>query len=207
MVRQKKFRLPDKLASQLERDVKEKGFASENDWGIEAIRHFLSCKKLDTTGAMKLIVLKYPAKCLKCTSPIDAGEWALWGRGIGAVCMDCYVQRIGDKALVAKYLKMREYKQIINALKLEADRLSVKVETYSLGDKIEELNKASSDVHLEVMRYFREKIGTPDEKKSLEEVVRSCQKQFDVLRNIELFLERSLRVKKWKKKTKKETAQ
>lgn len=207
MVKQKAFRVPDKLATQLEKDAIEKTI-SENDWGIQAFEHYLSCKKLEQVGAMRLIVLKFKDQCInpKCKRPIDAGEWALWGRGTGVICIDCYVTRIGDKPLVAKYLKMREYKQIIKALSVEADRLAGTVEGYQLGDKLNQLVESSSGMHKAAMEYLREAIGTDKEKEALEELIRSTTKNFEIQKNIELFLERSLHVKKWKTVKKKEKA-
>jgi len=200
-MKQKNYRLPDDLIEKLERDRKEKKIASENDYATQAFRHFISCKTLDTTGAMKLIVLNYPAKCLKCKEPIQTGEWALWGRGIGAICLDCYVSRIGNKALVALYLKKKTMKRIIKALQEEADRLSVKVEMFSLGEKIEVWGQESRDVHKLIMDFFKTRIGTDKEKETLEEILRVCRKEMQLQREIENFLELGQLKKVKKKKT------
>lgn len=200
-MKQKIFRLPEKLADHIEKDAKEQKL-SENDWGIQAFEHFLSCSKLDTSGPMKMIVLSYKDKCMKCGRDVDKAEWALWAKGKGVVCMDCYISRIGDKALVAKFLKNRELTRTKKALETECDRLATKLETLRLGDKVEELHTLSAEVHKKIEQYFQAKVGTPEEKDALEEILQTSRRQFQVQRDIETFIESTLKVKKWTKKAK-----
>lgn len=199
-MKRKGFRLSDDLEKQILKDQKEKRIESENQYIIDALKHFLSCKKLETTGAMKLIILKYPSHCLKCGNKINVGDYALWGRGIGAICMDCYVVRIGDKPLIVKFLKMRELKQLIKALNDEANRLGDKVEEGQLYEKMEQMFQDSSEIHKLVMSYLREGLGTEKEKKELEEIIRLREKEFQILRDIEDFLQRKMKLRKKKKK-------
>lgn len=196
MVSKKTYRIPDNLIKQIQRDMERRNITSENEWAIQAFQHVLTCKKLEPNAEMKLIVLRYPAKCIKCGSNIDAGSWGLWGRGVGAVCMDCYIERIGDKALVAKWLKMRQYQRLIKALKNEAERLGTEVEMYKLGEKVKKIDGLVSELHKKVMEYLRAQVGTADENKALEEITVLCGKAFEVLRDVQNWLEQDLEKKK-----------
>jgi len=199
-LKQKGFRLPDNLLNQIEKDRIERNIQSENEYAIEALKHFLSCKRLETTGAMKLIVLKYPSHCLKCGESLGVGDYALWGRGIGSICMECYVKRIGDKPMIAKFLKMREWKQLIKALEKEANRLGDKVEQGQLYEKMELMFSESSAIHKLLMGFVKEGVGTEAEKKIFEDVIRLATKQFQTLRDIEDFLQRKMNLRKKRKK-------
>jgi hypothetical protein len=194
------IRFSEKLADRIEADAKRKGI-SKSQWFREASAHFLTCPKAEKVQSMKLIPFKYRGSCLKCGRTVEVGEWGLWGKGVGVICMDCYVGRIGDKALVAKYLKMREYKQIIKALKNQADELADKVEDLVAGDKFvivyEEIHKGVT----KALEYLTEKLGTPKENEAFEDFLRWLEKAKKVILDIESALERQgYWIKKKKKK-------
>jgi len=132
-------RLNRKLRKACEQDGKQRELSSFNEYVVRALEHYLTCSKLELSAQMRLIVLKYDGKCLRCGNEVKAGNWALYGRGVGVVCMDCYIERIGDKALVAKYLKIREFKQVEKALKSECERLAQDLEDYRLIARMKEL--------------------------------------------------------------------
>lgn len=188
------FRIPKKLLDAVEKDLKQQGMDSTNQYVVKALEHYLMCKDGMSMGQMRLIVLQYDAVCKRCDTHIDAGNWALYGRGVGAICMDCYIERIGDKALVAKYLKMREYKQIIKALSAEAERLAVKVETGQVAEYIEEMKEKTTLIYAKLMDYFRA-LGTPEEKQQLEELMRLTKEQEKTLETVKNFIERKVKSK------------
>lgn len=198
MVKTKTPRISDKLADNIEKDAKQRGLP-ENEWMTKAFEHFLICKKTDDTAPMKLIVLRYPANCLRCKGKISAGEWALYGRGVGAVCIDCYVERIGDKALIAKYLKLREWKQILKAVKAECEKFAQRLEGYQLTDKVRILETQFNDLNAETIKYLKEKIGTAEESKALENVVRATEKLKQTINEVRAFFEKLLKQRKREK--------
>jgi len=190
----KSFRIPKKLIDAMERDFKQQGMDSLNKWAIKAFEHFLLCKDGMSMSQMRLIVLQYDATCKRCGAHIDAGNWALYGRGVGAICMDCYVERIGDKALVAKFLKMREYRHIIKALSAEAERLAGKIELGKVAEWIEESNEKTTLIYAKLMDYFRA-LGTPEEKMQLEDLLRLAKEQEKTLELIKIFYQRKIKSK------------
>src|SRR4030042_641296 len=157
---QKNMRISEQLAQAIENDTKHKGFASENEWLIKASQHLRDCTKSDEQAAMKLIILRYATSCIKCHKPIPEGQWALYGRGIGAVCMDCYIERVGDKATVAKFLKMRELSHTVKALKSEAERLADNTEVLVFAGKLDDFLKKAQQVRDLAMQYMKEPFAT-----------------------------------------------
>jgi hypothetical protein len=94
---------------------------SATQWIDKAIDHSFICKKtIHEIPTLRPIITKYPAKCHKCPSEIPVGSPAYWAKGV-IICMDCFVQSLGDKALASKYLKMRELNKTMRALKQQAD--------------------------------------------------------------------------------------
>lgn len=203
-MKQKNFRLGDRLADQIEKDREDKNL-SLNDYGIKALQHFISCSKGsgDQQG-LRLILAKYPDTCAKaqCNNKIEVGDHCLWGRGMGVICMDCYVTRIGDKALVAKYLKMREYKQTIKALHKEADRLAEKVEDHQFYIVLDDMHKAAKESTAAVMKYLTSGLASKKEKEVLDKVILSNDMTLEVLEHIKRLIEK-LKLRKTKKKKKK----
>lgn len=115
----------------------------------------------------------YSATCLMNPEhKIASGEWALYARGVGAICRNCYVDRLGDKAIVLKDLKLRELKKLCSAYRTEADRLSKTVEMFNIGDKITKLLQKANLTDNLVMDYLKRINGTAEETKALEEITR-----------------------------------
>jgi len=168
-------RLNPKLRKACEQDAKQKEVSSFNEYVERALEHYLTCSKLELSAQMRLIVLKYDGKCLRCGKEVKAGNWALYGRGVGVVCMDCYIERIGDKALVAKYLKLREWKQISKALKSECERLAQDLEDFRLFERLKGMDEIVEKLNKAVMEYLSEKIGTAEEARALEEIIRQLE--------------------------------
>jgi len=190
----KTFRLNKKLLDAIDRDMAQHDLKDLTAYVSKALEHFLICKDGMKFSDMRLIVLRYPAECKRCQKHIDAGDWALYGRGFGAICMDCYVERIGDRALVAKFLKMREYKRIVKALKAEAERLAIKVETGQVVEHIEKINERTAVIHSKLMEFFRA-LGNIDEKEKLDDLHRLVEEQKKTLETVKNFIERKVKVK------------
>jgi len=192
-------RLNPKLRKACEQDAQQKEVSSFNEYVERALEHFLTCSKLELSAQMRLIVLKYDGKCLRCGAEVKAGNWALYGRGVGVVCMDCYIERIGDKALVAKYLKIREWKQISKALQSECERLAQELEDFRLFERLKGIDETIVQLNKAVMLYLSEKIGTPEEQEALEEIIRQLKDLRTVTASIrELYKKLSKRKKEVK---------
>jgi DNA-directed RNA polymerase subunit RPC12/RpoP len=168
-------RLNANLRKACEQDAKQKDVSSFNEYVVMALEHYLTCSKLELSAQMRLIVLKYDGKCLRCGKEVKAGNWALYGRGVGIVCMDCYVERIGDKPLVAKYLKLREWKQILKALKGECERYAQELEDFRLFERLKGMDETVEKLNKAIMEYLRQKIGTAEEAQALEEITRQLK--------------------------------
>jgi len=198
VVREAHLRLPDDLAQALTDDVKQKGLPSENEYMIQALRHFLKCTKTDESASMKLIVLRYATTCLKCHHSIEAGKWALYGKGIGAICIDCYVERIGDKATVAKFLKNREYDQTIKAMKREAERLADKVEVLVFAGKLDEYLKKFEELRILGLQYMKQPfVKEEEQQKATENLLRVEEELKPLLTELTNFWEKRIKPKKW----------
>lgn len=214
-MKNKLLRLPDDLAKIIEDHGLEPEYGSESNYMLKAIRHFSQCNEQpkqetrmveDAQAPMRMIVTQYPGHCLKCGHDIASGSWALYGKGVGLICLDCFVLKIGDKALIAKYLKTRELRQIIAALQVEADRLAEKVENYNVIEKQEAILEQQEKLTKLAMDFLTHKIGTPQEKEALEEILRQNEKGKQLINDIETFITQyvKLRKKPFKKRFEKE---
>lgn len=200
----KTFRLPRKLLRLAEEDAKIKGKENLTIYTTEALEHFLKCRETEVSNVMKLIILKYDAKCLKCKHTIEAGSYALYGRGLGAICLDCHVERVGDKTTVAKYLRNRELDKVTNALKREADTLAERVEVYRTIDKIDQVAETQKKIDELVEKYLKSGLGRPEEQELLLEI-KEQKKKFERLQEeVRRFIDRYLRSAKWIKRKKEE---
>lgn len=191
------FRMTKELKDAIEKDAKQGSFPSMNEWLTEAAKHFLECKKAYQTSSMRLIVLKYSGYCLnpKCKRKVDVGEWAYYGRGVGIICLDCFIERLGDKTVIAKYMKMRELKHSIKVFQAELDNLADKLDIYATADKLDQLHKEAVELKKFCMRYLKEAIGRPEEQKALEDVIRATNDMVAILRAMEEFFEKRLKRK------------
>lgn len=191
------FRMTKELKDAIEKDAKQGSFPSMNEWLTEAAKHFLECKKAYQASSMRLIVLKYSGYCLnpKCKRKVEVGEWAYYGRGVGIICLDCFIERLGDKAVIAKYMKMRELRHMIKVFQAELGRLADKLDIYATADKLDELHKQATELKNLCFRYLKECVGRPEEQKALEEVIRATQKELEMLHNMEEFFAKRLKRK------------
>jgi hypothetical protein len=112
--------------------------------------------------------------------------------------LDCYTARLGDKTLVTKFLKMREYETIIKALKAEADKLADKVELYGLADKWQALLEADQKLRTLIRDYLTKEVGSDRERRVLEDVESQEQKVQELANQVQTYLEKQALRKKAK---------
>jgi hypothetical protein len=194
------LRLPDKLFKALEDDMNQRKVKSFSEELIQALEHFLKCHATEEANMMKLIILRYKANCLKCHRKIDAGEYAIYGRGVGAICLDCHVQRVGDKTAIAKYLRNRELDKVYHALKRECETLAERVEVFRTLDKFESIVEAQKSVNELIEKYLKSGLATPEEQNILLEL-KERKKSLEALEEeVRKFMERYLKDARWLKK-------
>lgn len=201
MVTRKTFRCPDKIDKDIKEDAKRRGITSENEYMIDALKHYLTCTKLDTMGAMKLIPLKFPDNCIKCGSNLDRGEWAYWGRGVGVICLDCMAQRFGDKASVKKYLKTLELQHIRKSLEKECEQLAEEYRTYNLYERMEEMFQSDNEIRELMRKFLTQDFGdTTKEKEVLAKLEKKFKESDKIIIKVREFLQVPIKKKKKKKK-------
>lgn len=168
----KTFRLSDKSTLYLEQTSVEKGI-SENEFINDVLE---GKEEVTTKPEMKEIILKFDGKCLKCGHDVKAGEPAMWGQGVGIICMDCQiVHGLGDKAIIKKYLKMRRMAEATHYFQAEVERLADKVEIGQLTEKIEKADEKITAVRDLVKEYTQQSFTSDEEKQKLEEVHKAAE--------------------------------
>lgn len=187
------------LKENMDQDARQRGFKDTTQYVTEAVKHFQKCKEKESSQAMKMIITKYPGKCLKCGHDIEVNSWAMFGRGVGLICMDCVVLKLGDKTIVAKYLKNRELDRVAKVLKEECDRLAGKVETLQVLNKLEDLKNQQESIMKVVREFLTNKIGSPEENKALDEFSRQLDDGKRIIMDMDEFIKNYVRNRKWKK--------
>lgn len=194
--KQKPLRIPFKLAEEFERDAEQLNI-SENEYCIQAIEHFLNCKKTEEIQSMKLIVLRYPATCLKCSTKMEVGQHAYWGRGTGAICLDCQVARYGDKTIVKKYIKLKELEFLIKSLQAQCNEKAEEMRQFNFYEKINNLHELSKQARDLVTSYLKENFQKPEkEQQTLDELERLMEKTQFTIKDLEQFMKVPLQKKK-----------
>lgn len=193
-----KLRIDPHLKAKLESEAQQTK-KSVTELINKAIDHWFKYGKVEPVASMKLILLRYPATCKKCSQDLDAGSWALWGRGFGAICVDCYIRRIGDKTLITKELKVRQLKYLKKSLEDEIDALFGKYNKFSAYHEIDKTMKLMEETKGIIMNYLKEGVATDQEKTILEEVLKFVNDRKLRLQDIADWL---MRPKKRKKKIK-----
>jgi hypothetical protein len=183
----------------IEQDAQQRGFKDRTTYITDAIKHFQKCKEKESAQAMKEIITKYPGKCLKCGQEIPVNSWAMFGRGVGLICLDCVVLKLGDKTIVAKYLTNRKLDRVAKALKEECDKLAGKVEELQVLSKAEDLKNQQESAIKTVLDFLTHRIGTPDENKALEEFLRQLKDGKRIIMDMDEFLKSFVRNRKWRK--------
>jgi hypothetical protein len=202
----KSLRIEEDLVRRIGEDAKQQNIPSDNEYILNAIEHYLKCKRAESSQAMHLIVTKYDGVCLKCGNKIEKGSWALYGKDVGLICLDDWIQKLGDKAIVAKYLKMRDLKITINALTKEADRLAEKVEAFKAVEKLEALYQRQDKMTELATKYLMERnLSTPEEKELFDSMVREKLLAEQALTDVQEFIKQFVERKKWIRRAEQKT--
>lgn len=184
-----KVRLPQDLKDSIEKDAKQGNFASVNQWWIEAGKHFLECKKAHQVASFRFIITRFKGKCLKCGRSVDKGEGAYYARGSGLLCLECSIFKgMSDKAVVAKYMKMREFQELARMFKVEVERYAERLDLYRAADKLDEIYKRGKELKDLVFKYLKEFVGQPEERQALEEIIKLTEQELKTLMDLENFL-------------------
>jgi hypothetical protein len=200
--RQIKFRLDEKRAKILDEDMKHRGVLNVQKYVEDALDHFPKCPSTEVAQGMKFLILRYATTCLKCHRKMDAGEYALYGRGVGAVCLDCHIERVGDKTTVAKYLRNRELDKVHRALSKECDLLAEKVEVWRTVDKLDALIKSRKNTEELIDKYLKSGLATPQEQEVLLRVKENALDVEKLSVEVREFIKRYLKTARWMKKAK-----
>jgi hypothetical protein len=131
---------------------------------------------------------------------MDAGEYALYGRGVGAVCLDCHIERVGDKTTIAKYLRNRELDKVHRALSNECELLAEKVEVFRTVDKLEALIQGRKQTEELIDKYLKSGLATPQEQEVLMRVKENALDVENLSAEVREFIKRYLKTAKWMKR-------
>jgi hypothetical protein len=192
-------RIPQKLLDDVQKDATERGFDNTSAYVIQAVKHFLVCKENEAMNAMKPIFTKYAGKCLLTGHEVPANTWVMYGKGVGIVCMDHFIERFGDKALVAKYLKNRELERIHDALTKECSRVAGDVERFRVLDKMVDLQNQQEETVRLIKDFLTHNVGTDEERKALEDVLRNITDGKKIMYDMDQFIKTLIRSRKWRR--------
>jgi hypothetical protein len=188
-VKQKPFRLPDKLADEWENFAKQKGL-SENQLAEEALTHFMECTRTEKVQSLKLIPLKFSGTCNKCGRTVEQGEFAWWAPGAGILCADCEVQKYGDKSTARKYIKVKELEFTEKALRKICDSLADKYRDFNIYEFLDRMHALTTEGHKLIMLYLKERgiTKTETEQKTLEDMTKNAQEIYALIQEIREFM-------------------
>lgn len=216
-VKHKTFRVEDKLAEQIENDVKAKPqFASENQWLTEASEHFLKCQKAPTPEGPKLMRAPIDLKCANehCEDrEILFGAYCYYHATTGALCLNCGVKRGWvTKDRIKKLLEEMDLKLSVSELKrqvkteiLELKDLKEQRSIYELGARQPELEEEKNQLVQIALKFMREKVGTPEQEKALQQILDQVAEVEALQKKVQEEVADRLKVFERKKKRKKKT--
>jgi len=194
MVEEIKGRISPKLKKAIKQDAKQKGIDSLNDYYVKAFEHFLTCNKFEPSMKLREWLLNYDDICRRCKKKVKAGEWALWGKdAMGnsiVICMDCYITRVGDKATVAKFMKIREWNYTLKALKKQCEAYAQRHENYQLLERVREIDIQKTELDKLIWDYLTQKVGGPHEQETWEEIMRKHEEWVKLMNEVREFLEK-----------------
>jgi len=187
------------LLETMEQDAKQRGFPDMSTYIRKAVKHFSVCKENEASQAMKQIITKFPGKCLKCGHDVPVNSWAMYGKGVGLVCLDCVVLKLGDKTLVTKYLKNRELERVWKSLKEECDGLAGQVEQLQILNKAEDLKNQQEETIKLIRSFLTTNMGTDQEREALDVFLRQLEDGKRIIRDLDIFIKNYVRNRKWRK--------
>lgn len=200
MTKKISIRFDDDLFKKIEAEIQTSGKSQTEVIHLLVEQGLKYDKDAKDVQRMKEIITKYDGRCIKCGENIPAQSSALWGKGIGLLCMDCYIKRIGDKAVVRKVMKLKELNWQIQAFKKILDELAEKYRLFNLYELIDRLSKGDEELNKKNWEFLREKIGTEDERKTIETIVHKVQQQRKIMDEIYQFMQIPFKKKKKRKK-------
>lgn len=114
-----KIRLSNDVYAKLVKYCESKGYSIRA--GVEEIlNNVFEFKNVDIEPSKPvLIITKFSGKCIKCGKEIGQGTSALWVKGLGLICLECSIPH--DKALLKKYIKIKELELIKKQLSEEVE--------------------------------------------------------------------------------------
>ena len=140
-----KARVPEELYAKF-RDQLDKEGLTIKEFVINAIRDYVEAGKRGEEVSLREIVLRFQTKCRNCGRILRVGERAFWAKGWGVMCMDCYIDSMGDKALARRYMKIRELERIKKALQEDVERLAQLYEEYMVFGKLDKVAQHLGDM-------------------------------------------------------------
>lgn len=176
-----------------------------NEYLERGFKYDDSKKATDEAPAMHLILLKYRARCLKCGKDLKPQTWAMYGKGVGAVCTDCFIEKLGDKGIVLKVMKLKELKWTIKALEKKLLEKTDELRKLDFLTVIQSMNEGYIEIHRLVMEYMKTGFEKPesDRTRTMEELDRLIEKQWAIIEEAQFFLMGPPPTLKKKKKRKK----
>jgi len=183
------IRLDEDFFKKIEAEAKKQG-KSVNQMMLDLFAKGLTYDD-DVTGIpeMRLIILRYPAKCLKCGCELPPNTWAMYGKGVGAVCLDCFIEKLGDKAIVKKIMKLKELKFMLKALQKQVDQKSDELRKLNFLEIIEGMWKGDGELHKLVVDFMKAGFDKPENvRKTMDELDRLITRQLAILEETKLFL-------------------
>lgn len=206
-----RIRVDEGVKDLVRKGSKIRGF-SENEFVIQAIKHFVVCKAetvkaLDFQGpGLKSIITKYEGKCIKCRNYIPTGSQAWYGRREKGsppilVCLDCMMFGMADKTLAKKFIKVKELQATIRGLNKMANELAEAVFDPDILKRQEQFQSLVSNAVERYEKYLQ--VGTPgEEKKLLEEVLHTVKEAQRIEKGLDDFL--YMQIQKLQKRKKKQ---
>ena len=181
---------PEELFKKLEAEAKKQGKSINQvmlDLWEKGFRY--DEKTEDQVPAMRLILLKYPARCLKCGKDLPPQTWAMYGKGVGAVCVDCFIEKLGDKAIVKKVMRLKELKWTIKALERQLELKSDELRKLDFLEVIVKMRDGYGEIHKLILEYLKTGFDKTDkEKDALNDLETLIQKQWAIIEEAKLFL-------------------
>jgi predicted DNA-binding protein len=183
-------RISPKLKQRIEQDCKVRGIESQNEYVVQALQHFLECRKVKLSMSMKYIPLPCDCECVICHKKTGPPHWGFYMNG-NVICRDCYVKRYGEKGTAKLALKEREGKYKLKVLKEGIEKMLQDYEEAefvgSARETLEEnkkINRENMEVNQLALQYLNENLGTKQEKEAFEKLMRKLE---DLVRDREDF--------------------
>jgi len=190
MTKRFEVRLDEDFFKKIEAETKKEG-KSINQTMLDLMEKGFKYadKTEDQVPAMRLILLKYPARCLKCGKDLPPQTWAMYGKGVGAVCVNCFIEKLGDKAIVMKVMRLKELKWTMKALERQVELKSDELRKLDFLEVIVKMRNGYGEIHKLVLEYLKTGFDKSDkEKEALDELERLIEKQWAIIEEAKLFL-------------------